>query len=665
MQTVKLSHPDGTQSSVVKGVMMLEAEDLVPSFPDHFGARAPAPAVSATTPDPAATPASAEAAPVTAEVPAGTASAVPEVQAATPKAPVVVAPAALEAAPAAGAAAAPAAPEGSELSSLIAPRSFASLQLRAKNATKALFAQKREHLLVLCSSTSVDGIATAVDLVREVKGLEPTVAYAPTKFEFFGNDKEDGLITAAGTNGLNVVVMPCVHLIDHPKWLGMLDACLAQNEALKLILVGDATDVAQLSILWPTLENALQAEIVLEFSSVGALETIAGLISYYQTQVNPKPEAAAAEKSAAAHNAADVADKAAAAEGEYLRAFSREAVALLAGYCCRLSGDRRYLGLTELSLKSVIFEANRYAAAAGCSFVKQRHVLKALGAVDFRHNFLAEASLREHRDRQLLIATKGAIVGQINGLSVIETLGTSYEYGEPVRITATLRAGGEGDVIDIERKAELAGQIHAKAMMIINGFLTKEFGAESPLPVSASLVFEQSYSEIDGDSASLTGLCAVISVLANAPVSQALAVTGAVDQLGDVQAVGGVNEKIEGFYRVCRLHGFTGTQGVIIPRACVNQLVLRPAVVKAVAEGKFFIFTVDHVTEAVKLLTTLDWGDGATENTICARINERLNNIVASNQELTWYQALWERLKGLVGSGDSEHQAPSHHAGHK
>ena len=646
---------------------MLEAEDLVPSFPDHFGARAPAPApaVSATTPDSAATPASAEAAPVTAEVPAGTASAVPEAQAATPKAPAVVAPAALEAAPAAGAAAAPAAPEGSELSSLIAPRSFASLQLRAKNATKALFAQKREHLLVLCSSTSVDGIATAVDLVREVKGLEPTVAYAPTKFEFFGNDKEDGLITAAGTNGLNVVVMPCVHLIDHPKWLGMLDACLAQNEALKLILVGDATDVAQLSILWPTLENALQAEIVLEFSSVGALETIAGLISYYQTQVNPKPEAAAAENSAAANNAADVADKAAAAEGEYLRAFSREAVALLAGYCCRLSGDRRYLGLTELSLKSVIFEANRYAAAAGCSFVKQRHVLKALGAVDFRHNFLAEASLREHRDRQLLIATKGAIVGQINGLSVIETLGTSYEYGEPVRITATLRAGGEGDVIDIERKAELAGQIHAKAMMIINGFLTKEFGAESPLPVSASLVFEQSYSEIDGDSASLTGLCAVISVLANAPVSQALAVTGAVDQLGDVQAVGGVNEKIEGFYRVCRLHGFTGTQGVIIPRACVNQLVLRPAVVKAVAEGKFFIFTVDHVTEAVKLLTTLDWGDGETENTICARINERLNNIVASNQELTWYQALWERLKGLVGSEDSEHQAPSHHAGHK
>ena len=440
-------------------------------------------------------------------------------------------------------------------------------------------------------------------------------------------------VTAAGADGLNVVVMPCTHLIDHPKWLGMLDACLAQNEALKLILVGDATDVAQLTILWPTCENSLHADIVLEFSSVGALETIAGLISYYQTK-------------------------------EPLLPFSRDAVALLAGYCCRLSGDRRYIGLTELPLKSVIFEANRYATTAGQSFVARRHVLKALGALDFRNNYLAEESLREHRDRLLLIATKGAAVGQINGLSVIETMGTSYEYGEPVRITATLRAGGEGDVIDIERKAELAGQIHAKAMMIINGFLTKEFGAEQPLPVSASLVFEQSYSEIDGDSASLTGLCAVISVLANAKVSQALAVTGAVDQFGDVQAVGGVNEKIEGFYRVCRLHGFTGTQGVIIPKSCVNQLVLRPAVVKAVAERKFFIFTVDHVTEAVKLLTALDWGDAETEDTICYRINQRLSNVGSANQDLTWYEALIERIKELFHFGAPEAQ-PSSHSHHK
>ena len=722
-----------------------------------------------------------------------------------------------------------------ELSNLVKPRSFASLQLRAKNAMKGLFALKRERMLVLCGDSRIDTIATACDMVRELSGLDPTVAYAPTKFELFGNDKEDGILTvsasledenldgvkprafsfngtiqslaapqtgqvnnATGANNkggrdsltgesgayaagvgtkYNVVIMPCMHLIEHPKWLGMVEACLAQNESLKLILVGDATEIAQLSMFWGKLDNAIHADIVLEFTAVGALSTLAGLISHYQQN-----------------------DR----DGASLWSFSRDALAVLASYACRLSGDRRYIGLPELPLKSLIYEANRYAwldaqqrimkslanvdlanqsqlglklppefikeldrelsASLGLGrsendelwgqseadngaqmmvsedlgdlsdrtklvaaneidepleqseaeskleavpeselelkplnelenigqdhaladsdeqvvsvelsdhgmpvaqvptgkvklYVDRRHVLKALGSNDFRNNFLAESSLREHRDRQLLVATQGAVVGQINGLSVIETLGTNYEYGEPVRITATLRAGGEGDVIDIERKAELAGQIHAKAMMIINGFLTKEFGAEQPLPVSASLVFEQSYSEVDGDSASLTGLCAVISVLAGVPIRQDLAVTGAVDQFGDVQAVGGVNEKIEGFYRVCRLHGFTGTQGVIIPSSCVNQLVLRPAVIKAVADGKFHIFTVSHVTEAVKMLTTMDWGDSETENTICYRISERLNAIIAGNEEETWLEQikgrsveLYQKLKELFNS---------------
>ena len=722
-----------------------------------------------------------------------------------------------------------------ELSNLVKPRSFASLQLRAKNAMKGLFALKRERMLVLCGDSRIDTIATACDMVRELSGLEPTVAYAPTKFELFGNDKEDGILTVSASledenldgvktrafsfNGImqslaapqagqvnneagannkggrdsltgesgayaagvgtkyNVVIMPCMHLIEHPKWLGMIEACLAQNESLKLILVGDATEIAQLSMFWGKLDNAIHADIVLEFTAVGALSTLAGLISHYQQN-----------------------DR----DGASLWSFSRDALAVLAAYACRLSGDRRYIGLPELPLKSLIYEANRYAwldaqqrimkslanvdlatqsqlglklppefikeldrelsASLGLGrsendelwgqseadngaqmmvsedlgdmsnrtklvsaneidepleqseaeakleavpeselelkplnelenisqdndlassdeqvvsvelsdhgmpvaqvptgkvklYVDRRHVLKALGSNDFRNNFLAESSLREHRDRQLLVATQGAVVGQINGLSVIETLGTNYEYGEPVRITATLRAGGEGDVIDIERKAELAGQIHAKAMMIINGFLTKEFGAEQPLPVSASLVFEQSYSEVDGDSASLTGLCAVISVLAGVPIRQDLAVTGAVDQFGDVQAVGGVNEKIEGFYRVCRLHGFTGTQGVIIPSSCVNQLVLRPAVIKAVADGKFHIFTVSHVTEAVKMLTTMDWGDSETENTICYRISERLNAIIAGNEDDTWLDQikgrsveLYQKLKELFNS---------------
>lgn len=853
LQTVKFKLKDGSTSGIIKGVMMLEESDLYPTFPEYLLEKSKEDSNKESKVD-AEAQAEAEAEAVAAAAAAGNDSHAQELDASVKgidsltdeqieqlaeclenEDTLAVEPKEELCDTVFDAIEDMTTKDDVELSNLVKPRSFASLQLRAKNAMKGLFALKRERMLVLCGDSRIDTIATACDMVRELSGLDPTVAYAPTKFELFGNDKEDGILTVSATledenldgvkprafsfNGTiqslaapqtgqvnnatgannkggrdsltgesgayaagvgtkyNVVIMPCMHLIEHPKWLGMVEACLAQNESLKLILVGDATEIAQLSMFWGKLDNAIHADIVLEFTAVGALSTLAGLISHYQQN-----------------------DR----DGASLWSFSRDALAVLASYACRLSGDRRYIGLPELPLKSLIYEANRYAwldaqqrimkslanvdlanqsqlglklppefikeldrelsASLGLGrsendelwgqseadngaqmmvsedlgdlsdrtklvaaneidepleqseaeskleavpeselelkplnelenigqdhaladsdeqvvsvelsdhgmpvaqvptgkvklYVDRRHVLKALGSNDFRNNFLAESSLREHRDRQLLVATQGAVVGQINGLSVIETLGTNYEYGEPVRITATLRAGGEGDVIDIERKAELAGQIHAKAMMIINGFLTKEFGAEQPLPVSASLVFEQSYSEVDGDSASLTGLCAVISVLAGVPIRQDLAVTGAVDQFGDVQAVGGVNEKIEGFYRVCRLHGFTGTQGVIIPSSCVNQLVLRPAVIKAVADGKFHIFTVSHVTEAVKMLTTMDWGDSETENTICYRISERLNAIIAGNEEETWLEQikgrsvdLYQKLKELFNS---------------
>lgn len=853
LQTVKFKLKDGSTSGIIKGVMMLEESDLYPTFPEYLLEKSKEDSNKESKVD-AEAQVEAEAEAEAAAAAAGNDSHAQELDATVKgidsltdeqieqlaeclenEDTLAVEPKEELCDTVFDAIEDMTTKDDVELSNLVKPRSFASLQLRAKNAMKGLFALKRERMLVLCGDSRIDTIATACDMVRELSGLDPTVAYAPTKFELFGNDKEDGILTVSATledenldgvkprafsfNGTiqslaapqtgqvnnatgannkggrdsltgesgayaagvgtkyNVVIMPCMHLIEHPKWLGMVEACLAQNESLKLILVGDATEIAQLSMFWGKLDNAIHADIVLEFTAVGALSTLAGLISHYQQN-----------------------DR----DGASLWSFSRDALAVLASYACRLSGDRRYIGLPELPLKSLIYEANRYAwldaqqrimkslanvdlanqsqlglklppefikeldrelsASLGLGrsendelwgqseadngaqmmvsedlgdlsdrtklvaaneidepleqseaeskleavpeseldlkplnelenisqdhaladsdeqvvsvelsdhgmpvaqvptgkvklYVDRRHVLKALGSNDFRNNFLAESSLREHRDRQLLVATQGAVVGQINGLSVIETLGTNYEYGEPVRITATLRAGGEGDVIDIERKAELAGQIHAKAMMIINGFLTKEFGAEQPLPVSASLVFEQSYSEVDGDSASLTGLCAVISVLAGVPIRQDLAVTGAVDQFGDVQAVGGVNEKIEGFYRVCRLHGFTGTQGVIIPSSCVNQLVLRPAVIKAVADGKFHIFTVSHVTEAVKMLTTMDWGDSETENTICYRISERLNAIIAGNEEETWLEQikgrsveLYQKLKELFNS---------------
>lgn len=487
-------------------------------------------------------------------------------------------------------------------------RSFASMQLRAKNAVKALLNSNLDKVLVLCGSAYLDSLKIAYQLLKEIQGFDNniTIAYAPNKFELFGNDKEEGIVTGSG-----IVIMPISHLNDHPKWLGMLDAVLAQNNEIKLVLCGDAQDCAQLSLFWPFYVNTIQSDLVLYFPSFNAPNFIAALVKSYIEEYG-------------------------------LPHFNGDAITLLCTYLARLSSDRRYIFIPELKLISLCLEASQHAKQG--SVVGKYELLKAIAANDYRTNLLAQEQLQEHRDRQILVQTKGQVIGQINGLSVIESAGSSYVFGEPVRITATLRAGGEGDVIDIERKAELAGQIHAKAMMIINGFLTKEFGSTQPLPVSASLVFEQSYLEVDGDSASLTGLCAVLSCLAKLPIRQDLAVTGAVDQFGHVQAVGGVNEKIEGFFKVCRLHGLTKTQGVIIPRACVEQLVLRPSVVKAVKDGVFHIYTVNHVKDAMFLLTNTPYGDETLKDSVFERIISHLSDITSPKEE-----SLWDKIKSLFG----------------
>jgi Lon-like ATP-dependent protease len=224
------------------------------------------------------------------------------------------------------------------------------------------------------------------------------------------------------------------------------------------------------------------------------------------------------------------------------------------------------------------------------------------------------------------LQTDGEEIGQINGLSVIQVSGHPYDFGEPVRLTATVHLG-DGDVADIERKAELAGHIHAKAMMIIHGYLSNKFGAENPSPLSANLVFEQSYHEIDGDSASLTGLCALLSALARQPIYQHFAVTGAVDQFGNVQAVGGVNEKIEGFFRVCKIHGLNGKQGILLPGTNAQQLNLSDEVIAAVAAGQFHIHPVDHVEEAIELLTGCVAGEPDMPDTLFGRIQQRLDEL--------------------------------------
>jgi predicted ATP-dependent protease len=205
----------------------------------------------------------------------------------------------------------------------------------------------------------------------------------------------------------------------------------------------------------------------------------------------------------------------------------------------------------------------------------------------------------------LLIDTEGACIGQVNGLSVTD-LG-NYRFGHPVRITATTRIGS-GRVVDIEREVELGGPIHSKGVMILSAALSSRYARELPLSLHAHLVFEQSYGGVEGDSASVAELCALLSSLANAPIRQSLAITGSTDQLGRIQVIGGVNEKIEGFFDLCRKRGLDGTHGVIVPRDNVKHLMLREDVVAAVDQGQFNIFAVQSVDEALSILAGVEAG---------------------------------------------------------
>jgi predicted ATP-dependent protease len=236
-----------------------------------------------------------------------------------------------------------------------------------------------------------------------------------------------------------------------------------------------------------------------------------------------------------------------------------------------------------------------------------------------------EEKLRELiTEGTVLIDTEGYRVGQVNGLAVLQ-LG-DHSFGRPSRLTATVSMGRSG-IVNIEREAKLSGNTHDKGVLILSGYLRQMYAQDKPLTLSASLCFEQSYSGIDGDSASSTELFVLLCRLANLPVRQDLAVTGSVNQAGDIQAIGGVNEKIEGFYDVCRENGLTGAQGVIIPQANVRNLMLRPDVVEAIRSGQFHIYPIAHVDQGLELLTGVPAGDAETPDTIHGLVNARLQQL--------------------------------------
>ncbi|MNC04427.1 Lon protease [compost metagenome] len=241
---------------------------------------------------------------------------------------------------------------------------------------------------------------------------------------------------------------------------------------------------------------------------------------------------------------------------------------------------------------------------------------------EWREGYLADRMQDEILLEQILVETEGERVGQINALSVIEFPGHPRAFGEPSRISCVVHIG-DGEFIDVERKAELGGNIHAKGMMIMQAYLMAELQLEQQIPFTASLTFEQSYSEVDGDSASMAELCAVISALADVPINQSIAITGSVDQFGRAQPVGGLNEKIEGFFNVCQQRGLNGKQGVIIPVANVRHLSLSQALLTAVEEEQFSLWAIEEIADALPLLTNLEW-DVEGQTTLMHTIQERI-----------------------------------------
>ncbi len=324
---------------------------------------------------------------------------------------------------------------------------------------------------------------------------------------------------------------------------------------------------------------------------------------------------------------------------EKLKHLDASGVAKIVEYGSRLAQDQTKLSTAFGEVADLVREANFYALQENSEYVTADHIKKAIEEKIYRSN-LIQKRIQEMMERNiLLIDTDGEAVGQVNGLSVM-SLG-DFSFGAPSRVTASIGLGGEG-IIDIQREAKMAGPIHTKGVMILSGYLTEKYAQDKPLSLSARLVFEQSYGMVEGDSASSTELYCMLSTLSGVPIKQNIAVTGSVNQKGEVQAIGGVNQKIEGFFEVCKAKGFTGEQGVLIPESNVQNLMLKEEVVEAVREGKFHIYPVKTIDQGIEVLTGSMAGfrrlDGTfEEGTINYRVDNRLREMAEKIKEFPEY----------------------------
>jgi lon-related putative ATP-dependent protease len=319
------------------------------------------------------------------------------------------------------------------------------------------------------------------------------------------------------------------------------------------------------------------------------------------------------------------------ARKEGLRPFDRGAVARVVEHSSRLVEDAEKLSTRMGAIVDLLREADYWAGQAARQVVGEKDVQRAIDAKIHRADRLREKVFEAMRRGTILIETKGEKVGQVNGLSVIQ-LG-DFTFGRPSRITARVWLG-KGEVVDIEREVELGGPIHSKGVLILSGFLGARYATTRPLSLSASLVFEQSYGMVEGDSASSAELYALLSALGEVPIRQSIAVTGSVNQHGQVQAIGGVNEKIEGYFDVCRMSGLAGDQGVLIPASNVKHLMLRQDVVEAAAAGKFHIYAVETVDEGIEILTGVRAGKRGRDGKFPAgSVNQRVEARLAALAE--------------------------------
>lgn len=316
-------------------------------------------------------------------------------------------------------------------------------------------------------------------------------------------------------------------------------------------------------------------------------------------------------------------------EEEKILPFDRTGVAKVLEHGTRLAGRRNKLSTRFNLISDLVREAGHVARKIGAQAVDAGHVRHALERRDYRNGLTSERMQELIGEGTVFIDVEGSKLGEVNGLAVYES--GEHVFGLPSKITASVSLGNAG-IINIEREADLSGRTHDKGVQILAGYLRAKYAQERPLTLSASICFEQSYSGVDGDSASSTELYAILSALADLPLRQDLAVTGSVSQKGEIQPIGGVNEKVEGFFDVCRLKGLTGTQGVLVPKANVPDLMLEPRVVDAVRGGKFRIYAIESIDEGIELLTSVAAGSRPGRNryplgTVNGRVEARLRKM--------------------------------------